>query len=197
MLKLPTAPQSDLGVQPINWGNLPKRYMNPGELEVLAALVRSVHPRTMIEIGCNEGRTAKALLNNVDGIENYVGIDVPPGYVFAKQVQRKEVPLKPGHLASDDARFRLILSERGSFDLSATDLPKCDAIFIDGDHGQEAVMHDTWLAHSLVRSGGIIVYHDYHDLGTVDVRDCLHELVDAGHDIKHVEGTWLAFERVP
>lgn len=170
--------------------------MNPGELEVLVALIGSVSPKAVIEIGVNEGRTAKALLANVPSITRYLGIDVPIGYRTAKDVQRREVPARPGHLALDDPRFELILRPRGSLDLMPSDLPPCDAVFIDGDHGFEAVMHDSLLAASLVRSGGIVVWHDYHGADTVDVRRVLECFRRFGADIRHVEGTWLAFRRV-
>lgn len=196
-MKLPAIPKSSLDVRPIDWTGLEKRYMNPGELEVLCALVRSVCPERVLEIGCNAGRTAKALLREVPTILDYLGIDVPPGYVFAKRVQHREVPARPGMYAQDDPRFSLLLSPRGSMDLIADDLPRMDAIFIDGDHGRAAVEHDTQLARRIVRPGGIIVWHDYHDLGTVDVRDVLDDLFAGGDPIERVEGTWLAFQRIP
>ena len=195
MLKL--VEQSSINVRPIEWGQLPKRYLNPGELEVIAALVASVNPETVIEIGCNEGRTARAVLDNVAGIETYIGVDVPPGYVFEKRVQAKEVPAEPGKWALDDPRFVLMLRKRGSFDLSEMEMPACDAVFIDGDHSRAAVEHDTAMARQIVRPGGIIIWHDYHDLGTVDVRDVLDEMHDAGSPIQHVADTWIAFERIP
>jgi len=170
--------------------------MNKGELETLVALVRSVCPHHVIEFGVNVGRTAKAIMANVDGVERYTGIDVAPGYVPAKAVQRNEVPAHPGELVAADPRFQLVIRPRGSLDLTAADLAPCDAAFIDGDHGREAVLHDSALARALVRPGGIIVYHDYHDLGTVDVKDVLDEMSQAGNPIMHVEQTWLAFERV-
>jgi len=146
-LSLPKVAQSQLDVRPIDWRGLPQTFMNRGELEVLIALVASVEPKAVLEIGVNEGRTAKAILANVPGIEKYIGIDVPPGYVTAREVQRKEVPEKPGHLASSDGRFELVLRPRGSMDLSEKEFPGLfDAVFIDGDHGFEAVLHDTLLA---------------------------------------------------
>lgn len=193
---LPRVPKSSLDVRPIDWTGLPTRYMNPGELETLIALVRGVAPQHVIEFGVNVGRTAKAMLANVPGIERYTGVDVEQGYVPAKKVQRHEVPTRPGELVKDDPRFRLIIRPRGSLDLVAADLEPADAIFIDGDHGREAVLHDTALARALVRPVGIIVWHDYHDLGTVDVRQVLNEMQRDGHDIKAVSDTWLAFERV-
>jgi len=170
--------------------------MNKGELEALVALMRSVSPRHVIEFGVNVGRTAKAIMANVDGIERYTGIDVAPGYVPACAVQRNEVPARPGEMVADDPRFELVVRPRGSLDLTAEDLGACDAVFIDGDHGRDAVMHDSMLARALVRPGGIIVWHDFHDLGTVDVKAVLDEMSEAGDMIMHVEQTWLAFERV-
>jgi predicted O-methyltransferase YrrM len=170
--------------------------MNKGELETLVALVRSVCPRHVMEFGVNIGRTAKAIMANVAGIECYTGIDVAPGYVPAKAVQRNEVPAHPGELVAADPRFQLVVRSRGSLDLTAADLAPCDAAFIDGDHGREAVLHDSALARALVRPGGIIVWHDYHDLGTVDVKAVLDDMSQAGAAIMRVDRTWLAFERV-
>jgi predicted O-methyltransferase YrrM len=202
-MALPTVPQSSLDVRPIDWAGLPRRFMNEGELEVLVALVASAEPRFVVEIGVNEGRTAKAILRHVPGIRRYLGVDVEPGYVPAKAVQRHEAAARPGCLIGDDLRFELILKPRGSLDLVASDLMSigagsfrwADAFFIDGDHGAEAVAHDTRLARACVRPGGIIVWHDYHDLGTVDVRDVLDDLALCGADLRHVAGTWLVFER--
>lgn len=195
-MKLPTVSRSRLKLRPMDWTGMTRRFMNAGELETLIALFASVRPRGVLEFGINEGRTAKAILANVPGIERYQGIDVTRGYVTAKAVQRKEVPDNPGHMVQGDRRVHLVLSARGSLDLKPSDLQPCDAAFIDGDHGREAVMHDTRLARQLVRPGGIIVWHDYHDLGNVDVREVLHEEAANGAPIHHVQGTWLAFERV-
>jgi predicted O-methyltransferase YrrM len=196
-MSLPTIPASLLDVRPIEWGGLPRRFMNVGELEVLIALVRSVAPQHVIEIGVNVGRTAKAILANVDGITRYTGIDVPRDYVPSKRVQRGEVPANPGELVRNDARFRLMVRPRGSLDLMPADLAPAEAIFIDGDHGERAVIHDSALAAAVIRRGrpGIIIWHDYHELGTVDVKAVLDRLHRIGNPITHVAGTWLAFER--
>lgn len=194
-LKLPSIPQASLDIRPIHCAEkLPKRYMNAGELEALVALVRSVHPRCMVEIGTNTGRTARALLDNVPSLQRYIGIDVLPGYEFGCAVQSKEVPLDPGHYANGDPRFELLLPPRGSFDLAPADLGSCDVVFIDGDHSRRAVVHDTQLARQVLRPGGLIIWHDYHDLGTVDVREVLHEELQQGSSIAHIEGTWIAFQ---
>lgn len=175
---------------------LPERYIHPGELDVLISLFDSVGARCVAEFGCNNGRTAAAILRNVPTVERYIGVDVPAGYRFACGVQAREVPAKPGELALSDTRFELLLRPRGTFDLSPEDFPELDAVFIDGDHSEAAVRHDYALARSIVRSGGIIVFHDDNGLRTVDVSRVLDNLADSGANIQHVAGTWLAFERV-
>lgn len=189
-------PSVRLAVGKPDLSGLPTRFMPPGDLEALIEMVRSVAPRTMIEFGVNEGRTAKAILRNVRGIESYVGIDVMRSYVPRLAVQRGEVPGNPGHLAADDPRFKLLLRARGSFDLTDADLPACDAVFIDGDHSRAGVEQDYALARAVLRPGGIIIFHDDHDQGTVDVRDVLDDMHANGETAVHVEGTWLAFQRV-
>lgn len=179
-----------------NLQGLPERYVWPGELDVLIHLVRSVNARTVVEFGCNNGRTAAAILRNVPSVERYVGVDVPAGYGFACKVQSHEVPRVPGELALDDKRFELMLRKRGTFDLSPKDLPECDLVFIDADHSEAAVRHDRELARAVVRPGGLIVYHDDNGLSVVDVSRVLDDLHDGGADIRHVAGTWLAVERV-
>jgi len=194
---IPIIPQSELAIQPIDWSGLNRRFLNPGELEVLVALVRPIAPKTMLEIGVNTGRTALALLNHVPSLERYIGVDVYEGYVPAMPVQRGEIPSRPGALAAYNPRFQLILSEAGSLDLEPRDLPPCEAVFIDGDHSRRAVLHDTALARSVIQPGGIIIWHDYHDLGTVDVRAVLDEMHNQGASLFHVEKTWLVFEQFP
>lgn len=163
---------------------------------MLCALIGSVSPKTVIEFGVNTGRTAQALLEYVPGISNYVGIDVPHGFITPKQVQRGEVPERPGELVAMDSRFMLMLPQGGSATLDPTQLPECDAVFIDGDHSREGVLNDTLLTLQRIRVGGIIVWHDYHDLGTVDVREVMHEKYAAGWPLRHVENTWMVYMNV-
>lgn len=194
-------PQQVINAKPIDWTGLPQRFMNPGELETLCALIASVTPKCVIEFGINTGRTAKALLREVPSIEKYVGVDVLPGYTTAMQVQHKEVPSIAGELVKGDKRVTLIVTPRGSHDLEPEQLPMCDAVFIDGDHSRSGVEKDTHLARSRLRRGGILVWHDYHNVmdkrgnPVVHVAQVLHEYQSAGCKIIHAAGTWLAFER--
>ena len=190
---LPTVRQSSIhGFDP--HGRLTtRRYMLPGEQELLLALIDGVRARTMIEFGVNEGITAAAVLANAPTIERYIGVDVDGDYRFEIPAQSVERPTEPGWRAKADRRFELVTRPRGSKDLNVSDLPRADFIFIDGDHGYESVKHDSILASNLVRSGGIIAWHDYNNQ-TVSVTRALNELCDAGWDIRSIEHTWLAFE---
>jgi predicted O-methyltransferase YrrM len=189
-------PQETVVKYPIKWEGRPRRFMNPGELETLITLIASVNPKQVIEFGINVGRTAQAILEYVPGIERYTGIDVPMGYVTTKEVQRGEVPQVAGELVKDDPRVTLLVRTGGSQSLRANELPEADAIFIDGDHSRKGVENDTMLAWQRVRPGGIIVWHDYHDLETVDVREVLNDLYEKGWNLRHVKDTWLVYLEV-
>ncbi len=113
-------------------------------------------------------------------------------------MQRAEVPQIAGELVIGDPRFKLLLRPTGSHELVSSDLSPCDAVFIDGDHSRKGVLNDTELALQVIRPGGIVMWHDYHDLGTVDVRDVLHEIQKEFPDmpLRHVPGTWIVYCRV-
>jgi predicted O-methyltransferase YrrM len=170
-------------------------YLRPDELSIIVALVNSVAARVMIEFGCNVGRTAKTLLDNVPTLERYIGIDVPYGHVPTLAQQRGETPAMPGLWVADDPRFVLMIRERGSLDLGVQDLEPCDAAFIDGDHSHITVIRDSEIARALVRPGGIIIWHDDGN-PAVEVTQALDLLCRQGWPIEHVEESWIAFRRI-
>jgi predicted O-methyltransferase YrrM len=169
-------------------------YLTATETALLAGLVQSVYPKVMIEIGCQLGRTAKAILERVPSLEAYIGIDVPFQYKTTLPGQQSEVPASPGLYAENDPRFYLLIRKTGSQELEPEDLEPCDAVFIDGDHSLEAVLHDSMLARALLRPGGVIVWHDYQN-DSVEVTSALDQLSNEGWPITSIAGTWLAFMR--
>src|SRR5262245_61936845 len=192
-MALPQVLPVEIGLPPVTYDGNP--YLGAQETALLIALVRSVAAKVMIEFGCQLGRTALSILENVPSIERYVGVDVPPGSRPTLQCQRSEVCGAPGLYARSDPRFNLVLRARGSLDLVPEDLPWCDAVFVDGDHRAIAVKHDSLLARALVRPGGVIAWHDYGNSG-VEVTAALDELAAAGWPIRSIAGTWLAFMMV-
>ena len=186
-LSLPRIEKQRLGV---TGHPMPRQYMQPGEQAVLLRLVGSVEPRVMVEIGVNIGLTAKAVLRDVRTIERYIGIDVGIDYEFEIPAQQIERPVHPGLLVKHDPRFELWIRGREMpHPLSA------DVVFIDGDHGREQVAQDTQWATKVTDRGGLIVWHDYGNPATPDVREVLNELRAGGRNIRRVVGTWIAFER--
>lgn len=169
--------------------------MTSHERDVLVALARSIDVHTMIETGVHIGCAAFEILFNVASVQHYVGIDVPKNYVPSMPQQIGEVTDNPGYLVKDNLKFELVIRPRGSLDLRPADLPSCNMFLIDGDHGRQAVLHDTMLARSLVIPGGIILWHDYNEACVVDVKSVIEELVAAGDKIEHIPDTWLAIER--
>jgi predicted O-methyltransferase YrrM len=193
-----TITKADLNfLWPINWLGLHREYLQAGEMEIIAALLREIEAKAIVEIGCRDGRTARVLLHNVSSLVHYLGIDVPMSYVPALVHQRAEMVRDPGALVIDDTRFELMLRERGSLDLKPEDFNfRYDGVFIDGDHSLNAVLHDSELAGTIVRKGGIVIWHDYNQSPHVDVKRALDRLIAEGWPIQVVEGTWLAFCRM-
>lgn len=177
--------------------SLVRPYMNPGEMDVFLELVARAKPGVVIEFGVNDGITANELLLRFIDIERYVGIDVPLEYrADISPQQRPEIPDNPGVLVAHDPRFELIMRRRGSLDLEPADLPSCDVAYIDGDHSYKVVTHDSQLARRVVRTGGIIIWHDVGNALTPDVEDALEDLTAVGWPIKRVTNTWLAFMEI-
>jgi predicted O-methyltransferase YrrM len=170
-------------------------YLSKHETEIVVTLIGSVYPRVVAEFGVNLGKTAKAILDCTPSIETYIGIDVDFCFRTRLQCQRTEVPSAAGLYARDDDRFKLLRLDLGSISLEHDDLEPLDAVFIDGDHSEVGVTADSILARSLLRPGGIIVWHDYGN-AAVEVTAALDRFAgEHGWPIRAVEGSWLAFMR--
>jgi predicted O-methyltransferase YrrM len=167
-------------------------YLGVAETAIVVDLVSSVAPKVVLEIGVNQGKTARAILDAMPEIERYIGIDLPTDATPRLGCQYSEVPVVAGRFAANDPRFWLLLGE--STTIEAHDLEPIDAAFIDGDHSAIGVEHDSRLARALLRPGGVIVWHDCGN-PNVEVTDVLDRLAGEGWPICHVMGTWLAYMR--
>jgi predicted O-methyltransferase YrrM len=188
MMPPPCISKSDLGV---TGPEVKRPYMEPGEQEALLALIGSIAPapEVMVEIGVNIGLTAKAVLQHVPSISRYIGIDVEAGYRFEGAWQQHDRPAEPGRLVKGDPRFRLMLRDKDQMPQSS------DVVFIDGDHGPRNVLQDSLWAASVVRPGGMIIWHDYGNT-PAEVTGVLDQLHAEGRNLVHIAGTSLVFERI-
>jgi len=193
-MKLSRIPQREFDL-PFVPGYLENLYLNRQETRLIVGLVRSVKAETMIEFGCQAGRTARAVLYSVLTLKHYIGVDVMPDHVPTLECQKTEVPVVAGLYAKGDPRFELMLRKHGSLDLRAEELPVCDVAFIDGDHSVGVVSYDSALAAAIVRPGGLIVWHDYNN-PYVEVTQVLDGLHEAGWPIFWIGGTMLAYTPV-
>lgn len=185
-----SSPLPTIKIEPAPIGGMCSQYLGHAELAVLIHLFRAVAPKVVVEFGVNSGVTASRILEHIDSVEQYVGIDVGRGHKTTLSQQQSEVPLIAGHRVLGDTRFVLIKSDSVVLD----ELPCCDCVFIDGSHDYATVISDSVLADTWLRPGGIIVWHDYGNQA-VEVTKALDFLHGTGWPIEHVEGTWLALMR--
>ena len=159
-------------------------YTPEHDIRVITALVDTFRPRRVLEIGCNVGATAAAILDGNKSIIEYVGLELSAMWFDAGK--------KAGELVTDE-RFKLVQLDVGSRDLDPDSLEPFDLIFIDGAHDYESVKFDTELSRKLLAPAGVLIWHDYNHPRNPDVMKYIHE-VNAADTIVHVKKTWLCYE---
>lgn len=126
-----------------------------GETNVLLTLIDHFKPKKFVEIGTFKGGTAERILADSPCIEEYIAVDCSD--------PNREVPLaveEVGFRAKGDPRYKLMISMEGSKNPEAEKL-EADMVFIDANHSYEWCMHDSLLAHRIVKDGGIVAWHDF------------------------------------
>jgi predicted O-methyltransferase YrrM len=134
------------------------------EIIQLTALLGKRRLKTIVEIGTAHGGTLFLWCRQADPEATIVSIDLPGGihgggYPYWKSWIYRRFP--PGaqklHLLRGDshkpemlARLKSVLPGDG----------RVDFLFIDGDHTYEGVKADFEMYSGLVRSGGLIAFHD-------------------------------------
>lgn len=177
----------------VDLGDVPDTYTPKEDIEPIISLSRAFKPRVVVEIGIQKGATAKYMLDNGPWIEKYIGIDVPHTYVPKLVHQNAEIPTIPGEVVLNDPRVELMIKTNGSRDLMPSDFPKCDLVYIDGDHSISGVTYDTQLARQIINNSGVICWHDYgNEQGVMLVVERLNNR--EGDRIFHIKNTRLCFE---
>ncbi len=138
------------------------------ELAILAAIVRSLQPKRIVEIGTAEGRTTLNLALNSPPDAEVITFDLPRELTGRHQKHsgpnyRQMGIDEPGVLFRNHliaSKIKLVLADSKKFDWTLYER-SVDFVFIDGAHDYGSVWEDTKNALRIIRPGGIIVWHDY------------------------------------
>jgi predicted O-methyltransferase YrrM len=133
------------------------------EILELGKLLQSVAPKRSLEIGTNYGGTLFLLCTLSAPDAKIISVDLPLG-PFGGGYPRRKIPLfrrfpRDGqqlHLLRDDSHS----PRTKQHVLQILDGEQLDYLFVDGDHTYSGVQRDFELYSPLVRSGGIVAFHD-------------------------------------
>jgi cephalosporin hydroxylase len=141
------------------------------EILEFGKLLRELAPSRSLEIGTNYGGTLFLLCEVSSPEAKVISVDLPWG-PFGGGYPRRKIPIfrrfaKSGqelHLIRADSH----LAETKRQVLQLLQGEKLDFVFIDADHTYEGVSRDFEMYRPLVRSGGIVAFHDIvtHQQGT-------------------------------
>lgn len=178
----------------------PRLSVNAAEALALAAIVRFLRPSRILEIGTAHGNTTLNLAANAPEDARVVTLDLPPDAARDAQAtvpreMRNAVGGEAGRqFATHPLRTRIEQRFGDSFRLDWNELPgPFDLVYIDGCHHYPYVRRDSVNALAHLRSGGLIVWHDYGMIE--DVSRAADELSDR-IDVSVVRGTRLALGKI-
>jgi predicted O-methyltransferase YrrM len=180
-------------------GHVPIRIFDPDitdwnvrlvDLVVINAVVSRYAPRAAFEIGTGDGLTALNMAGNMPDGARLFTLNLPPeqaGIPHARGVGERF------HGSAFEERIEQLFGDSKQYDFSRF-RGAMDLVFIDGDHGAEAVARDTDEALRLLRpDGGMILWHDYGlRRGVTEVLDRLRGSPGLGGDLVAIQGTWIA-----
>lgn len=171
------------------------------ELKVISNLVKKWNPKRIFEIGTFQGRTTLNMALNTGSDTEIITLDLPADELESTQMEieegevryvKKEVSGERfiGHPAA--SKIRQVFGDSASFpfdDFSNS----VDVAFIDGSHAYEYVLNDSGKVMSIMRKGGLIIWHDYTNWP--GVWTALNELFQSDArfaGIRHIGGTSIA-----
>jgi len=133
------------------------------EILQLAKILQASPPKRSMEIGTNYGGTLFLLCTLSAPDAKIISLDLPSG-PFGGGYPRRKAPLFR-RFVKGGQKLHLIRADSHSPDtrervLQILDGEELDYLFIDGDHTYSGVQRDFEMYAPLVRSGGIVAFHD-------------------------------------
>jgi predicted O-methyltransferase YrrM len=164
------------------------------ELVVISQIVSSLAPHCLFEFGTFNGRTTLHLALNSPEDASIYTLDIKEGAFdfgadtpFFRRISVGEcfkgTPV--------EGKITMIVGDSHTFDFARWS-KSVDFIFIDGDHSFDGVMCDSQAAFSMIRHGGVIVWHDY--LAIDDVTRAIAQL-SQNYCLCRISGTSLVYWR--
>ncbi len=122
----------------------------PSELEKMMKLYRKTKPKTVLEIGCWDGGTLKEWMTAHT-----------PDVLVAVDLEHRNRSAYPEWLHADTSFYWYADDSKSERAVKAMQShAPYDWVFIDGDHGDDAVAADVQNCLPLVRKGGLMLLHD-------------------------------------
>jgi tRNA A58 N-methylase Trm61 len=170
--------------------------VSPMECAALAALSRLVGAKRVFEFGTYKGVSTTQLALNVGDGGMIFTLDLPedhPAYTLPiPKPEERQIAAEGGKgiLIPRDLldRVTFLRSDSAVFDESPY-FGSIDLVFVDGAHSYEYVKNDTEKGWRMLRSGGVLAWHDCN----AQHRDVVRYIKECGFDVKLVAGTALAF----
>lgn len=180
----------------------PKTSCSVSVLEYLslALLLKKVEATRVFEFGTYKGVSITQLALNVPDAGRICTLDLPEGQTDVAlaipdpdelQIAREA---GKGSLIPADLRGRIEFLKQDSAKFDETPLRgQMDFVFVDGAHSAEYVKSDSEKGWRMLRSGGVIAWHDFR----VEDADVVRYLLQFPTQPKRIAGTSLAFAIKP
>jgi predicted O-methyltransferase YrrM len=171
------------------------------ELKVISNLVRKWDPRRIFEIGTFEGRTTLNMALNSSSNTEIITLDLPADELDSTKMEIEEGEIRYvkkdvsgerfiGHPAA--SKICQVYGDSASFDFDKYQ-NSVDVAFIDGSHAYEYVLNDSEKVFSILRKGGLMIWHDYTNWpGVWTALNELYEKDNRFKGIRHIGGTSIA-----
>lgn len=133
------------------------------EILQLARILQATPPKRSLEIGTNYGGTLFLLCSLSPPDAQIISVDLPSGR-FGGGYPRRKAPLFRRFVRGDQELHLLRADSHSPRTkervMQILDEEKLDYLFIDADHTYNGVQRDFEMYSPLVRSGGIVAFHD-------------------------------------
>ena len=172
------------------------RHLKPSSTCIWTAKLKS---KKVLEVGTYDGNTALNMAANLEDGGQVVTIDLGEGEEseLALEVEERLRNVVDQRIVGEQfkdtpesARIRQVLGDSATLEWSKIGGP-FDLAFIDGCHDYPYVVSDTKNVVSVMRPGGVVIWHDYTSMPSV--AKGVDEMAHLFDSLYAVKGTRLAY----